>query len=95
MKRDHTFEAPDTISSGPMTIRLVNEGPDLHHVWLVRLESGRTVGDLVSLPVRGEKAMPDWAVDIGGTIFDGVWISPGRESRFSCQNLTYSPGMIE
>ena len=72
MKRDHTFEAPDTISSGPMTIRLVNEGPDLHHVWLVRLESGRTVGDLVSLPVRGEQAMPDWAVDFGGTNTPGA-----------------------
>ncbi|MGD8867037.1 MAG: hypothetical protein PVI01_05395 [Gemmatimonadales bacterium] len=84
--RDYTFEAPDTIWSGPTTIRLVNEGPDFHHVWLVRLESGRTVGDLVSLLTSGEEAMPDWAVDFGGPN------TPGAPGESTVATIDLKPG---
>lgn len=84
--RDYTFEAPDTISSGPTTIRLVNDGPDFHHVWLVRLESGRTVGDLVSLLTSGEEAMPDWAVDFGGPN------TPGAPGESTVATIDLKPG---
>lgn len=59
------FEAPDTIASGLTTFRLINEGPDFHHVYLVRLEAGHTVKDLLDHLVAGGQP-PAWAVDVGG-----------------------------
>lgn len=84
--RDYMFEAPDTISSGPTTFRLINEGPDFHHVWLVRLESGKTLGDLVSLLTGGEEAMPDWAVDFGGPN------TPGAPGESTAATVDLKPG---
>ena len=42
--KDYAFEAPDSIPAGLTTFHLVNEGPNLHHVQLVRLDSGRNDG---------------------------------------------------
>jgi hypothetical protein len=65
--RDFVFlDLPDTIPSGATNIRLVNDGPDLHHVWLVRLEEGKTVADLMQAMKAGHGALPAWAVDVGG-----------------------------
>lgn len=65
--RDFVFaEMPDTIQAGATTFRLVNDGPDLHHVWLVRLEEGKTVTDLLTAMKNGHGAFPAWAVDVGG-----------------------------
>src|SRR5579885_2481179 len=44
--KDFAFEAPDTISGGVTNFHLVNDGPNLHHVQLVRLDSGKTAQDL-------------------------------------------------
>ena len=64
--RDNVFyEAPDTLAAGLTNIRLINEGPMFHHVWLVRLEGGHTVADLVE-HFRTPGPAPDWAVDVGG-----------------------------
>jgi plastocyanin len=75
--RDYHFEAPDTVVSGPTTIRLVNEGPDFHHVWLVRLAPGRTLAELVEYMEGGHPTMPEWAVDAGGPNTPGA---PGEET---------------
>jgi uncharacterized cupredoxin-like copper-binding protein len=65
--RDFVFlDLPDTIPSGATNIRLLNEGPDLHHVWLVRLEEGKTVADLMKAMGTTHGALPAWAVDVGG-----------------------------
>ncbi len=65
--RDFVFLGlPDTIPSGATNFRLINDGPDLHHVWLVRLEEGKTVADLMLAMKNGHGVMPAWAVDVGG-----------------------------
>ncbi|MGD8361247.1 MAG: hypothetical protein PVJ04_07425 [Gemmatimonadota bacterium] len=64
--RDYQFEAPAVVRSGPTHIELINEGPDFHHVWLVRLLDGKTVEDLKAFLAGGDAALPDWAVDEGG-----------------------------
>ena len=65
--RDYVFyEMPDSIPAGPTTIQLANDGPDLHHVWLIRLEEGKTLPDLMKAVQAGHGAMPSWAVDVGG-----------------------------
>lgn len=63
--RDYAFDAPSRVPSGPTRIRLVNEGPDLHHVWLMKLEAGRTVQELVE-SLKKRPVTPGWAVDLGG-----------------------------
>ena len=66
--RDFAYDAPDTVSAGMVTIKLVNQGPDLHHVQLLHLTDGKTAADLQA----GLKAMkpgsppPPWAHDVAG-----------------------------
>src|SRR5687768_3341933 len=62
---DYAFQAPDTIAAGRTTIRLVNKGPDFHHVWLIRLEQGKTLKDLMEA-TKNHGPLPKWAVDVGG-----------------------------
>jgi hypothetical protein len=62
---DYAFEAPDTIAAGRTTFHLVNKGPDFHHVWLVKLEQGKTLKDLVEA-TKTPGPLPSWAVEVGG-----------------------------
>jgi hypothetical protein len=62
---DYAFQAPDTIAAGRTTFRLVNEGPDFHHIWLIKLEQGKTLKDLVEA-TKTPGPLPKWAVDVGG-----------------------------
>ena len=62
---DYAFQAPDTIAAGRTTIRLVNKGPDFHHVWLIKLEQGKTLKDLMEA-TKNHGPLPKWAVDVGG-----------------------------
>jgi uncharacterized cupredoxin-like copper-binding protein len=62
--RDFAFEIPDTVPAGMTTIRLQNEGPDMHHFWIVKLAEGKTLDHLLA-ETRGDK-LPDWAVSVGG-----------------------------
>ncbi len=73
--RDFAFDAPAEIPAGVTTFHLVNDGPGLHHALIVRLDSGKTVADLVaSLHTQG--AMPAWAQYVGGPNVP----DPGKES---------------
>lgn len=62
---DYAFLAPDTIAAGLTTLRLVNQGPELHHIWLVRIEEGKNVDDVVRA-LQKSHVLPEWAVDVGG-----------------------------
>ncbi len=64
--RDYAFDAPDTIPAGVTTFHLINDGPGLHHALLVRLDSGKTVADLIASLKKTPDAMPPWARYIGG-----------------------------
>lgn len=65
--RDFVFyDMPDTIPAGATNMRLINDGPDMHHVWLIRLEEGKTLADLMGAMKSSPGALPGWAVDVGG-----------------------------
>jgi hypothetical protein len=82
---DHQFSAPDTIEGGPVTIRLENEGPDFHHVWLVRLEDGVDVAELTArLSAHGH--LPAGAVAVGGPN------TPGAPGGTTTATLDLEPG---
>lgn len=66
--RDFAFEAPATVPAGLTTFRLVNQGKEMHHAQLVRLEDGHTAQDLSQAAAQGGEhgALPSWAHFVGG-----------------------------
>jgi len=63
--RDFVFELPDSVPAGVTTINLVNQGPEFHHVQLVRIEDGHTVAEFLDA-LRAEGPPPTWVREIGG-----------------------------
>lgn len=65
---DYKFDAPAETPAGMTTFNLTNGGKELHHVTLIKLDSGKTMNDLMA----GMKAMkpgtppPGWVIPAGG-----------------------------
>lgn len=82
--KDFSYDGPAEIPAGMTTFKLVNDGPALHHLDIIRLDSGRTMQDL-----ERELAMPamppTWAVFEGGPNAP----DPGKESNAT---LNLAPG---
>lgn len=66
--RDFSFVAPDTVNPGLTRIRLVNEGPNFHHAFLVKLNEGKTLADFGAAmqTLKPSDPFPPWAVVAGG-----------------------------
>ena len=62
---DFAFSAPDTIPAGVVKIRLVNNGPSLHHVQFIKLGEGKTLSDLMAA-LRNPGPPPAWATSVPG-----------------------------
>lgn len=64
---DFAFQAPASIPAGLTTINLVNRGPELHHVQLVKIAEGHTVQELMEgMKHAAEGPPPPWATFVGG-----------------------------
>jgi uncharacterized cupredoxin-like copper-binding protein len=61
---DFAFAGPDTIPAGLVELRLENQGAQLHHLWLARLDGGRTMRDVMAALHGGAPAT--WMHDAGG-----------------------------
>lgn len=83
--RDFAFDAPDTLAAGPTTIRLVNQGPEMHHVSLARLDEGKNLQDVMDALAAGGPP-PAWLVEVGGPNAPNA---TGGESRAT---LDLAPG---
>lgn len=62
--REYAFDGPDSIESGPTTIRLVSAGREQHFLGLVRLANAHTLADYSH--VLGWKVLPPWVIAVGG-----------------------------
>jgi uncharacterized cupredoxin-like copper-binding protein len=63
---DYRLALPTSLPAGPTTFRLVNQGRELHQLYLVRLaEGGKSAADLVKAMKAGGPP-PSWAIDVGG-----------------------------
>ena len=62
---DYAFDAPDQVPSGLMTVHLVDNGSEMHHVAFVKLNDGKTMADVAQM-LKNPGPMPSWAVDYGG-----------------------------
>lgn len=61
--KEMQYEMPDSIPAGPTLFHFTNDGEQLHHLTLIKLEEGKTVQDFTSLPPG---PLPAWAVFMGG-----------------------------
>lgn len=61
--KEFQFEMPDTVPAGPTLFHFTDNGEQLHHVTLVKLEQGKTLKDLTTLPPG---PFPKWMVFMGG-----------------------------
>jgi hypothetical protein len=62
---DEAFLAPDTIPAGISTITAINHGKELHQGALVRIDSGHTAAELLTV-LKGPAPLPGWATLYGG-----------------------------
>jgi len=62
---DFAFEAPAMIPAGLTTINLVNRGPELHHVQLVKIAEGHTFQELME-GMKHDGPPPPWVTFVGG-----------------------------
>jgi len=65
---DYHFRSPTSVPAGTLTFRMKNAGSEVHHLWVVRLDRGRTPADFIKAMNAWGSAlkMPDWATDVGG-----------------------------
>ena len=63
--KDFAFTAPAQIPAGVTTFQFMNDGPGLHHMQLVRIDSGKTFTDLEAA-LKKPGPPPRWAVFVGG-----------------------------
>ena len=74
--KDFAFEAPARVPAGRITMQLVNNGTELHHAQLVRLEEGKTLADL-SQAMKSHGPPPAWLKFVGGPNA----VPPGKNSN--------------
>jgi hypothetical protein len=66
---EYTFQAPDSIPAGWTTLRLANNGQEVHYGHIVQLDSGRTVPQMVDAyaeAIRTSGPRPKWVKRFGG-----------------------------
>lgn len=61
---EYSFEGPTEIEAGLTRIKLDNQGQELHHAQLIRLEQGRSMQDLAAAMEEGHA--PEWVSFEGG-----------------------------
>jgi hypothetical protein len=81
---DYAFEAPTEIPAGLTTFHLVNKGPSLHHLQLIKLEEGKTGDDFIAALKAGGPP-PRWAILAGGP-------NPPETGNTTSATLTMEPG---
>ena len=81
---DYTFDAPAEIPAGLTTFHLVNSGPSLHHLQLIKLEGGKSGDDFVAALKAGGPP-PQWATLAGGP-------NPPEPGSMASATLVMEPG---
>jgi uncharacterized cupredoxin-like copper-binding protein len=86
---DYKLQIPDKIPAGAVTLHLMNEGKQLHHAMLARLDDGKTMADL-GKAMNTEGPPPSWmkfvggpnAIPPGGTATETSVLTPGNYVAF-------------
>jgi uncharacterized cupredoxin-like copper-binding protein len=81
---DYSFDAPAELPAGLTTFHLVNRGPSIHHVQLVKFNEGKTVDDFMAA-LKAGGPLPTWATNEGGP-------NPPEIGDTSTTIVTLAPG---
>jgi uncharacterized cupredoxin-like copper-binding protein len=63
---DYGFKGPDRVAAGMTTVRVSNQGKNLHHVQLVKLAQGKTAADFAASMKADPAHLPAWISFVGG-----------------------------
>jgi uncharacterized cupredoxin-like copper-binding protein len=63
---DYGFRGPEQIPAGLTTVRIVNQGQDLHHIQFLKLLRGKSAADFRSAIAADPRRLPDWVQYAGG-----------------------------
>lgn len=63
--KEFAYDLPKTIASGLTTFRLVNDGKELHHASIIKLDKGKTFQD-VQAAMKSGGPPPGWMHPVGG-----------------------------
>ncbi len=63
--KDFAFDAPARVPAGLVTMQLANNGSELHHAQVIRLEEGKTLADL-GQAMKSHGPPPAWVKFVGG-----------------------------
>lgn len=63
---DYAFDAPAQVNAGLISVRLENNGQELHQAQLTRLQDGKTMADLQAALAQGEEAAMALLEFVGG-----------------------------
>ena len=63
---DYGFSGPDRVAAGLTTVRIVNEGRDLHHVQFLKLLQGKSAADFRAAVAADPGRLPGWVQYAGG-----------------------------
>jgi uncharacterized cupredoxin-like copper-binding protein len=75
---DFAFDGPPSVPAGLTTFRFQNQGKELHHLVVFKLQGGKSAEDFIkAMHAGGSETRPEWAVPEGGP----VGIAPGGESN--------------
>ena len=62
---DFKFDLPASVPAGAVNFHLMNEGQQLHHAMIVRLDDGKTFKDLAEA-MKSQGPPPSWLKFVGG-----------------------------
>ena len=62
---DFGYRMPDTLPAGPTTFHMVNQGPAIHQIQLIRLGEGKTMADFAKVNLD-KGPPPSWITFVGG-----------------------------
>jgi len=63
---DYGFTGPDRIPAGMITVQVINQGKDVHHVQVMQLTEGKTAEDFQAAMKSDSAHLPAWAKLVGG-----------------------------
>lgn len=73
---EFSFDAPGKVPAGTVTMRLVNNGKELHHAQMIRIEDGKTMDDIAKA-LKNPGPPPSWVKFVGGPNA----VAPGKETH--------------
>ena len=84
--RDYGFSGPDTITAGWRTVKIVNQGEDLHQIQFIKLPEGKTARDFRAEIAADPTRLPRWSQRRSGpnSVIPGeqalaiVYLEPGE-----------------